>query len=898
MAQDGDDSFLDPEKLHPVGAKRPALEPGTRLGAYEILAPLGAGGMGEVYRARDAKLRREVAIKVLPRKFSRDKERLERFQREAQLLAQLNHTNIATLYGLEEQDGQLFLVMELVEGETLAERIARGAIAVDEAVPLFIQIAEGLEAAHEKGIIHRDLKPANIKIGHDGKPKILDFGLAKAFTVEVSASSLSQSPTMTKGTATGVILGTAPYMSPEQARGQPVDKRTDIFAYGAVLFEALTGKKAFPGEDVSEVLAGVLKDDPQWDLLPSHTPPRLEELVRRSLAKDPRYRLRDIGEAWFVLGHTREDAVPANGSRRPGASLLLGGFLVLAIVLLVGRAMRPAPPASETVRQLTVKLSPSQRLYPSRGAVTVSPNGTSIAYVTRVDGQRRLVLRGLDALEGRVVDGTEDAYWPFFSPDGHWIGLLTYPETASEVIRGMLKKIPVEGGPSVDLARWSGEKIRGSRGAGWGDDDFIVFPSEVGAGLSRVSVSSAKVEVLTPPAEDGSFQAEPHVLPGSRSILFQVGKDDKHNIAILSLDSGEQEILIEGGTFPRYVTTGHIVYSTEDALMAVPFDLDELTVTGPAVTVTENVGSWLWSFSKEGTLVYRAAEQARSLVWVNRRGEERTLPIAPRRYYVVRISPDGSRVALNYENSDIWMYEFARQVLTRFTSGPSNSFFPLWKPDGLRVAFVSRHEGPLDLYWKNTDGSQVVERLATSPNALWPYSWSPDGKNLIFEEATPEGSDIGMLSMEVPRTRIKVVDGPFDETGPVVSPDGRWIAYESNESGRIEVYVRAFPRANARWQVSTEGGTVPLWNPKGNELFYRNGNDMMAVPMTTTPGFAPGKPELLFSGNYYSQPSRAYDIAPDGERFLMVKRDDDENTELHIVLNWFQLLERLVPTEH
>ncbi len=797
-----------------------ALESGTRLGHYEILAPLGVGGMGEVYRARDTKLGRDVAIKVLHEAFSRDKERLARFEREARLLAQLNHTNIATLHGLEESDGQPFLVMELVEGETLAERIARGPIPLDEAIPLFIEIADGLEAAHEKGIIHRDLKPANVKISPDGKPKILDFGLAKAFAQEDDVSAeMSQSPTLTRGTALGVIMGTAAYMSPEQARGKKLDKRTDVWAFACCLYEALTGRKVFEAEDVSLTLAEVMKSEPQWETLPTDLPPLLLVFLKRCLDKDPKHRLRDIGDVRLAMEGAFESG--ASQARTVSRPVGLVAAAALALSVITGFAvwrMSKSEPAPQPVARFSLPLPSGVSLTGSgRHVVALSSDGTRLVY----SANQQIYLRALEQTEAVPVRGTEGgARNPFFSPDGEWVGFW---------VDGELRKVLIEGGAPVRLC----EALR-PLGASWGADDAILF-GQHGVGILRVSAAGGTPEVLVPldlPVRGHG----PQILPGDKAVLLTLGDGPNWNdaqIVVHSLETGERKVLIEDGRDARHLPTGHLVYVLDGTLLAVPFDAERLEVTGGPVPMVEGIdsaspsGASQFSVSDTGSLVYVSGQTTkRTLVWVDREGREEVLKVEPRAFSHPRISPDGSRIALALrdQEEDIWIWDLARETLTRLTFAPGRDSYPVWTLDGQRLVFSSDRDGSQNLYWKAADGTGSVERLTKSESDHFAYAFTPAGGQLVFLELGEQGADLGVLTLEGSSEPLLATE--FDERTAALSPNGRWLAYESNDSSQyeIEIYVRPFPNVDeGHWQITRDGGSRPLWAPDGRELFYLRG---------------------------------------------------------------------------
>ena len=892
------------------------LAAGTRLGPYEIQSAIGAGGMGEVYRARDTQLKRDVALKVLPAEVATDPERLARFQREAELLAALNHPHIAQIHGLVEAGGTRALVMELVEGETLAAWLARGPVPLAEALPLAQQVAEALEFAHEHGIVHRDLKPANIALTPDGAVKVLDFGLAKALSAEAAdpvADPLGNSPTMTSPAMTrmGVILGTAAYMAPEQARGAAVDKRADIWAFGVVLFEMLTGRACFAGETVTDVLAAVVKTEPDWAALPAGTPWRVRDLLRRCLAKDRRQRLRDIGDARIEIEEVITSPIPTSPDTKATLTTLRGHSLTLGIaVLMVGavalslivwKMKFTTLPSHGPVMRFAVTLPPPERLagtdFPS---VALSPTGAHLAYVASRGGSSQVFLQRMDSLQAEPIPGTEQALGPFFSPDGQWLGFFA---------AGKLMKVSVNGGSPVFVC-----SAPIGFGAVWGPDDTITFAPTGDSGLMRVSaVGGTPSPVTKLDSQKGEFSHRwPDLLPDGKTVLFTIGtlgSWDDAQIVTQSLETGERQTLITGGTFPHYVPTGHVIYARAGRLMAVPFDLGQRKVTGPPFVVLSRVwesldGAAQLSVSPLGHLVYAPGGLPSSehmLVWVNRTGGIEPLAAPSRAYSDPRLSADGRRLAVTITDTseNIWVYDIATGTFTQLTFEGNNSM-PVWTPDGARIAFASNRTGPLNLFWKRTDGGGTDERLTTSPQPDAAHSWSPDGHRLVFVEQSPTtGRDIWMLSTDGDLRPRPVMQSPFNEAGPALSPDGRWLAYVSDESGRNEIYVTPFPSVLGKWQVSTEGGTEPLWNRDGSEIFYRIGNQVMTARTTTTPSFKTNTPQLLFEGAYdKGKASRpAYDVTADGQRFLMVKTGDNEPaaTRFEVVLEWFEELKRRVP---
>jgi Tol biopolymer transport system component len=881
------------------------LTPGSQLGSYEIQSAIGAGGMGEVYQAHDTKLGRDVAIKVLPEAFAHDPERLSRFQREAKMLAALNHPNIATIYGLEQSNDTSYLVMELVSGQTLQQRIAReGRLPIEEALGLCRQIAEALEAAHEKGIIHRDLKPANVKVTADGKVKVLDFGLAKAFAGGESGSDPSNSPTLSAaGTMQGVILGTAAYMSPEQARGKAVDKRTDIWAFGCVLYELLTAQQAFHGDTVTEILAAVLRGEPEWAALPAATPTKVRDLLRRCLQKDKTQRHGDAGDARIEIQEAL--AAPTAGPTASGPatrSWRLAAVLCLAVLVgavVAGLAVwNLKPAAARPVTRFTITLPLGQQLagLDNGPALALSPDGSHLAYAARQGGSQRLYLRAMDSLETKSVPGTDGAVNPFFSPDGQGLGFFA---------AGKLTKVLVSGGTAVTLG-----DTTFPLGATWGNQRMIAFEFSLTGALQQVSESGGTPQSLTRLEKGDTSQRWPEFLPGGKAVLFTAGLAPTQ-VAVVSVGTGQRRNLIPGGTQPRYAPSGHLVYAQGGNLMAVPFDPERLTVTGTPLSVVEGVvqspssGAVQYSVSSTGSLVYvpGGAEAAqRRLVWVDHKGLEQALAAPVRPYRNPRLSPDGQRVAVAIEEpkQTIWLYDVARDNLTPLTYEGSVNLMGAWTPDEKRIAFLSNKEGPVNLFWQLADGSGGLQRLTTTEYTQAPSSWSPDGQLLAFYERNPTtGWDIWVLRMSDHKA-LPFLNTSANEGAPQFSPDGRWLAYVSDASGRFEMYVQPYPGPGGKRQITTEGGTEPMWNPKGRELFYRSGNKMMAVDIETQPSFAASKPHILFEGPYLPAPAMLpnYDVSPDGQRFLMLKPAESAQgvpTQINVVLNWSEELKRLVP---
>ncbi len=869
-----------------------SLPAGARLGPYEIVSPLGAGGMGEVYRARDARLSRDVAIKILPEAFAADPERLVRFQREAQVLASLNHPHIAAIYGLEETDGRRALVLELVEGETLADRIARGPLPVDEALDVARQIADALEAAHERGIVHRDLKPANVKLTPGGKVKVLDFGLAKALSGESSSPDVTKSPTLTAAaTQAGVVIGTAAYMSPEQARGKSVDRRADIWAFGAVLYEMLTGRKAFEGDTISDTLAAVLMREPDWSALPAGVPASVRRVLRRCLDRDPRTRFRDVADARIEMDEVAaaEPVAPLASPRpaRRGAAVLLvaGGVLLGALATYL--ATRPKPPAPAPVKRFF--LGGLQFIADVQQTIVLSPDGSKLAYRGRSeDGFERIYVRAFDSLEAKPLPGTEQGGQPFFSPDAQWVGFFA---------GGQLKKAAISGGSAQTICAVSGRTAGGT----WLPDGTIVFVGDPSKGLERVPAAGGGSQLLLPvDRKKGESQVfTPWALPGGKAILYTSRTGEENLIKVTSIERPEPELLAKDGTAPIYVPTGHVLFHQGNSILALPFDLNRLAATGAAFPVLSqvstriNANTRIYGVSPEGTLVYlpQASGETGTLVWVDRTGVETVVVDMQRPVDSPRVSPDGRRVGFRTPatNCDLWIYDLERGATTRLTVEGDNHGF-VWAPDGRRVAF-SRAGARGTLLTTTADGGGPVDRLLEIEGGFpIPSSWSPDGRFLLHEHLA---EDVALLTLEGDLKSRPLLRAPFQERQAAFSPDGRHIAYASNESGRNEVYVQPFPSMATRTQVSSDGGVEPVWSRDGKELFFRQGRRMMAVEIQTEPQFAGGRPRRLFEGDYRDgtfQPG--YDVSPDGKRFLMVRGQLFGGGEVNIVLNWLEEVER------
>ena len=756
---------------------------GTTLSHYKILEKIGEGGMGEVYRATDTKLNRDVALKILPEQFASDSQRMGRFQREAEVLASLDHPNIGQIYGIEEAGQTKALVLQLIEGPTLADKIAQGPIPVEETLKIALQIAEGLEAAHEKGVIHRDLKPANIKITPEGQVKILDFGLAKALEGETPDSSLSQSPTLTNvATQAGVILGTAAYMSPEQARGKPVDKRADIWSIGVVLFEILSGKRAFEGEDVSMVLAHVLSQEPNWEKLPADLSPRLRDLLERCLRKDPTLRVQAVGDVRITLQEFLADPsellvqpVSEVAQAKPQSKLPWVAALIVGIVASV-TAWNLKPEAPGPVSRFSHVLAEGQGFSSLvLTLVAVSPDSSRMVYVAN----NQLYVRAMDALDSTPIPGTDEAPTGiFFSPEGQWIGYFSRND-------GHLKKIPVSGGAPVTLSDADipfGAPV-------WGTDDMIVWGQN--EGVMRVSANGGTPEVLI--AGEGNL-AHPQMLPGGKSVLLSRGDRNSGQVVVYSLESGEPKVLFDG-VFPKYVSTGHIVYAVDDVLFAVPFDLDKLEVVGGPVAMVEGVRAGLpqYAVSDSGSLVFvpgSVVGSERTLGLVDRDGMVEHLNVPPKQYLSPRLSPDGQTLVVqSVEDTEnvLWVYDLTGDAAIQQLTFEGNNQRPVWTPDSQRITFSSDRDGTESLYWMPADGSGVAERLTTAEEGTshWMESWSPDGELLVFTViGVDTGRDIWTLSVDDRETQ-SLYDAPGTMyLGAELSPNGEWLAYGAGPSGR------------------------------------------------------------------------------------------------------------------
>jgi serine/threonine protein kinase/Tol biopolymer transport system component len=883
---------------------------GAKIGSYQILSLLGAGGMGEVYKAQDTKLGRNVAIKVLPAAFVHDPERLSRFQREARVLAALNHPNIATIYGLEQSDGVHFLIMELVPGETLADRVKSGPMPMEEALKIAVQIAEALEAAHEKNIIHRDLKPANVKVTPEGKVKVLDFGLAKAFAGN-SAEDLSHALTFTAmGTEEGRILGTPAYMSPEQSRGKATDKRTDIWAFGCVLYELLTARQAFPGETLSDTIAAVLDSEPDWQSLPPTTPSKIRDSLRRSLMKERDRRLRDIGDARIEIEEALagpKDAAPTQAGvpvraitqrksrERPGWPIAAIAIIIAALVLGAFAYFRKVPQDAQTIRffvsppetwtltrQLGLTGSPPNPL-------AVSPDGHRIALVaTSRDGRTLLWVRSLDTLNAQPLAGTEGAARPFWSPDSRFLAFFA---------DGKLKKIDVSGGPPLTLC-----DAPDDRGGAWSQDGVIVFAPRTDSALQKVSDSGGTpiaATVLAP----GEAHRGPVFLPDGRHFLYRAKMDRGTGlIYIASLDSTDRKLLSNADSGTYVYTEGYLLFLQGTTLMAQPLDARHLVLAGDAFPIAEQIqvqsaagpGFGLFSASSSGVLAYQTGTgtTASQLVWFDRTGKQIGILGDSATYAELVLSPDEKRVSVSISDGqqrDIWAYDVARGLRTRITFDPADELNSVWSSDGTRLVFNSRRKGHLDLYQKASSGAGTEEVLLEDDRDKSPQSWSPDGRFILYTSSgPPTGDDLFVLPLSGDRKPVPFLQTPFNEYDGQFSPDGRWVAYVSDESGKDEVYVAPFPGPGGKWQISTAGGTLPRWRRDGTEIFYLAPDNKLMAAAVNGKGsrFEVGAVKPLFETRGLDVTRNRYAVSADGQRFLINTDPQITSAPITVVLNW------------
>jgi serine/threonine-protein kinase len=879
-----------------------ALTPGTRLGAYEILAPLGAGGMGEVYRARDTRLDRSVAIKVMPPEVTTDPQFRARFDREARAISQLQHPHICTLHDVGEVDGTAFLVMELLQGQTLADRLKKGALPLDEALKIAIDVADALTAAHKQGIVHRDLKPANIVLTKSGA-KLLDFGLARSTgpVVSLGVSSTQQTGT-THLTGSGTILGTLHYMSPEQVEGREVDGRSDIWALGVVIYEMATGARPFQGDSGASVVGAILKDTPPAiSEKQTLSPPSLDHLVERCLEKDP-------DDRWQTVSDVRRELTwigrnTATGTNRSGSSLrprsnvakVVAWALLAALIAVVifdsFRLRISSRPVS--VIKLDLNMPSGVELGSTNfPTLSLSQDGATLAFVGGMGGLRRIFVRRFDESNARALQGTETANICFMAPDGRSVGFISSD--------GILKKISVRDGLVTTIV--SGADYNGGGGA-WGSDDRIVF---VRSGeLWDVSAAGGAPRQLTriDRSKREALHSWPTVLPGGSVILFTVVTAEprtRMHIEALTRPSGERRTVVDNGSVPQMAASGHLLFFRDDSLLATPFDLKTLTATGQATSVLENIahdqlGEPIVALSDTGVLAYAPVSSTKHLVWVSRQGVEEPVNDTPRAYQNPRLAPDGHRIVVEVGGGDLWIQDVSRATFTRLTTGETiGNTFAVWTPDGRRVVFRT----VTGLWSLDTVRGGGLKNIPNTTVIDVPTSISPDGKTMALIRRVSETADIYAVPLDGSAEPAPIIATPGYDGGAIFSPNGQWLAYVSTESGPFEVYVSPYPALDRKLPVSTHGGTHPRWNPNGRELFYRSGNTMMVVDVSTRGGdILLSQPRVLFEQRYAfgsAQTVPNYDVTPDGQRFVMVK-DDSDAGRLNIVLNWFEELKTRAP---
>jgi len=891
---------------------------GKTIGHYQIATLLGRGGMGEVYRAEDTRLSRPVAIKILPDEFVGDDKKLSRFEREAQLLAAINHPNIAAIYGLEKDHGRTFLVLELVEGSSLAARLKHERLPMPEALNICRQIAEGLEAAHDRGIVHRDLKPGNVMLTPEGQVKILDFGLARSLEDRPAPQQQSDPSGITEDTTRpGAIMGTAAYMSPEQARGKSIDKRTDIWAFGCILFECISGQRAFDGDTFTETLAAIIRDEPAWKALPAATPWRLKDLLHHCLQKDPHERLRDIGDARIELCEALPAATSTTsagpGSAPPGIRLpwLLTIILMMALAAILLKpysfSTTPAPSVMRFSVDLPTPLVPSE--FPD---LAISPDGRQVVYVGDYP-VNRLYYRNLQNLEFRPIQNLTEVANPFFSPDGQWIGFFT---------DGSMKAVPVAGGPPVLLA----PDVGGDPGGGyWGAGGRILFQGGWHRGIFNVTSGGGTPSrlVTTDAIVDRSIVTWPQELGARGSILFTAGSStitsmNDARIAVQSGESNPQIKILTGGTYGRYLATGHLVYLYDGKLMAVPFDSSKLQIYGTAVPVVEGIvmssgtGSAELSISETGHLLYAPGPTVHHqdhplLIDIGGKEVPISLPAGGGAGLALdspAVSADGAKLAVRLlrANDDIYLFDFAAQELTRVTFEEGDEVAPTWDPTRRRLAYTSEIGLRFQMYIKDVGAGGASEAVFPSPNPRYPASFSYDGRTLAFVEYNPEsGWDILTSPSDGRTPPTPFIRTEHQDAFPSFSPDGHWMTYQSNRSGQSEVYLVRYPEGTGEKQISTSGGREPRWSPIGNRVFFRANDGLYGVDIESNPDVRVGRPNLLFSTDKRLRTSSSpqfgsYTIMPDGRHFIFVRQSIGTSVErLSLVLNWFEELKRRCP---
>ena len=884
------------------GGDDASIVPGDHIGPYAVLGLLGRGGMGSVYRAKDPDLEREVAIKVLSRDFADDNSTLRRFEREAKLLASLNHPNIASIYDLLRVDDKRYLILELVEGPTLAERLTRGPLELFELLKFAEQIAEAVGEAHRKGVIHRDLKPSNIKITHEGRIKVLDFGLAKTHDEAAAEATTRTELVSAPTTRVGVVLGTPGYMSPEQARGESVDKRTDVWAFGCLLFEMLSGRRAFGGQTPSDAIAAVLRDQVDWGLLPADTPRALLRLMKRCLRQNARERLQDIGDARIEIAELARQGTAVDRAERgtkgrwvalASLAAFLAGMAFFRAIGDRGRFVTRGP-----LTRSTVVVGPEERLFVGASStLALSPDASRLAFVAEKENHAMLYLRELGAYEMKAIRGSDEARDPFFSPDGAWIGFFA---------QGAMKKVAVSRG----IAEIVTEAGLQSRGASWGENGTIVFAQDGAQGLLVVRAAGGE------PAHISDLGGEPNVLehlwprwlPGESTVLFTVRSSSAtgvvDQIALLDRESGTVTILGPGSQ-GSYLPSGHLVYVRGGSIEVAPFDPAGLRLTGSGVPLIEGIhayplGASTFATSSAGALVYMERTPSAVLDAIDSKGNVDVMPVSMGSPGWPRISPDGRLAAVHIggrDSRELWIFDLTRPGSIRQLTIRGGGF-PTWSPDGTRIAFMSRRGGTGDLYIVAADGSSPPEHLTGSGRTLIPVSWSTDGVLAYYEIGDVRQRDLWVIDVKNGSEPVPFVESPANELSPVFSPDGRYIAYVSNETGQNEIYVRPYPPPGPVTAVSIDGGTEPVWSPDGRELYYRHGEELLAVPVQTASGFSVGSSRTIL--NTPAPPTTgsnpAYDVFPGGDRFLILRPPPGAGIDrLRVVLNWTEELAEFVP---
>jgi serine/threonine protein kinase/Tol biopolymer transport system component len=883
------------------------LTSGTKLGPYEIVAPLGAGGMGEVYRARDTRLEREVAIKVLPVNLSADPNLRQRLEREAKAVSKLSHPHICTLHDIGHQDLVDFLVMELVDGDTLEQRLTRGPLPPEQTIRYAAQIADALATAHKLGITHRDLKPSNIMLTKSGS-KLMDFGLAKQSGPAPLATALTEMTLeQSKLTSQGMLVGTFQYMAPEQLEGKEADARTDIFALGELIYEMVTGKPAFRGKSRASLIAAILTSDPPpITQLQPLSPPALERLVKKCLEKDPDDRWQNASDLASELEWIAQSGSQTNAAVLPGGISVRASWvrwvlwalvlvLMASVALLSGRRFTLHESAASAVH-LTVNLPANVSLASADWPLfTLSPNGDMLVFVGSENGVTRLYMRRMDQWDAAPIRGTEGADKPFFSPDGQWVAFSA---------GGMLKKVASGGGPTIDV-------VATNWGAGsWGADDQIVYTRNYNEGLWKVSSAGGSPSMLTSPDRSKGELGHwwPEVLPDGDTVLFTVFStpNERSRLVALSLKTKKQKTLIEGAVSGRYLSSGYLIFARGETVLAAPFDPRTIEVTGGPSAVLEGVafipqnGLSHFTVSDNGVVAFlpSSALGEQKLVSVDRSGKSQTIREKLHVRLGLRLSPDGRHIAMGLREGghapEVWILDLARGSLSPLTHGPASNFDPIWTPDGKRLLYIS--ERPIfDVYARSADGSGNEEPVLTSSSDKYPGSVTPDGKILLF---STNYDDLWTAPLAAPKEAKPFLATPFYESDGAFSPDARWVAYQSDESGKSEIYVRDFPGGGNRFQVSIDGGSEPVWAKNGKELFYRAGKKLVSLPVKLGADFVPGPPKVLFQGDFAEGDQvPAYDVSPDGQRFYFVQQDPktQELERISLILNWSEEVKRLAP---